>query len=103
MMSDYRTLSEQQLLVDVIKPFSAPEGDLSAAWIAKRRSVLLAASTRTEPVKEAAALARKLHQSFIALAEGRLEPGDMALYAADLARLVDLVEMVTAKSAGDKQ
>lgn len=103
MMSDYGTLSEQQLLVDVIKPFSAPSGDLSSAWITKRRSALLAASTRTEPVKEAAALARKLHQSFIALAEGRLEPGDLALYAADLDRLVDLVEMVTAKSAGDNQ
>lgn len=103
MMSDYRTLSEQQLLVDVIKPFSEPSGDLSAAWIAKRRSALLAASSRAEPVKEAAALARKLHQSFIALAEGRLEPGDMALYAADLNRLVDLLEMVAAKPEGDEQ
>lgn len=102
MMSDYKMLSEQQLLTDVIKPFAEPSGELGAAWIAKRRAALVAASTRTEPVKEAAALARKLHQSFIALAEGRLEPGDLALYATDLSRLVDLVEMVAAKPEGDK-
>lgn len=103
MMSDYKTLSEQQLLTDVVKPFTASSGDLGAAWIAKRRAALLTASARTEPVKEAAALARKLHQSFIALAEGRLEPADLALYAADLNRLVDLVEMVASKPEGDVQ
>lgn len=102
MMSDYQTLSEQLLFTDVVQPFAAPSGDLGAQWIAERRSALLAASARTEPVKEAAALARKLHLSFIALAEGRLEPGDLALYAADLSRLVDLVEMVASKPEGDQ-
>jgi hypothetical protein len=70
----------------------------------ERREVLLAASTQAKPVQEAAALSRKLHSAFIALAEGRLQPEDLALYAADLGRLVTLAEMIVpSKSAGDQQ
>lgn len=102
MTSDYQTLSEQVLFKNVVQPFAAPSGELGATWMVERRTALLAASNRTEPVKEAAALSRKLHLSFIALAEGRLEPSDLALSAADLSRLVDLVEMVAAKPKGDQ-
>ena len=90
---DQAVLSNRQMLDDVVRPYAA-DGDLPGDWTERRRTLLLEQAVAAAPAEQAAALSRRLRLAFVALAEGRMEPGELADYAADLGRLVSLIEEV---------
>jgi hypothetical protein len=91
--SDQDVLSQHQLLEDVLTPY-VEASSVPAGWSADRREILRQQSLAPAPAAEAAELSKKLKIAFVGLAEGRVEPGDLADYAADLSRLTTLIEMV---------
>jgi hypothetical protein len=100
--ADQDVLGEKVMLDDVLTPYVDGPSPPGGAWIAKRREVLAARALAPAPAAEAAKLSKKLKLAFIALSEGRLDPSDLSDYAADLGRLLTLVEMTRtpAKSGG---
>ncbi len=90
---DQQVLSERTMLDQVVAPY-AGSGSLPGNWAGQRRTLLLQASVAAAPAEQAVILSRRLRIAFQALAEGRMEPGDLASYAADLSRLVGLIEQI---------
>lgn len=91
--SDQDVLAQNQLLENVLTPYVEAQ-TVPGDWMDSRREILRQQSLAPAPAAEAAELSRKLKIAFVGLAEGRVDPGDLADYAADLSRLTDLIEMV---------
>jgi hypothetical protein len=98
---DQNVLAQNQLLERIYVPY-IEASNVPAGWIADRRAILRQQAVVAAPAAEAAQLSRKLKLAFAATAEGRLDPSDLAADAADLGRLVSLIETVAKPAAGGK-
>ncbi|MEA3029070.1 MAG: hypothetical protein QOJ53_1822 [Sphingomonadales bacterium] len=95
-------LSERVMLDSVVAPY-AQAASLPSDWASRRRTLLLQSAVASAPAEQAVQLSRRLRIAFAALAEGRMEPGELADYAADLGRLVSLIEQVRARPSQENR
>jgi hypothetical protein len=91
--NDQEIIVQRRLLDDVIAPF-AGNGALPANWSQRRRELLVQMSAAADPAQEAAALSRRMRTAFADLVAGRLQAGDLVIYANDLSRLVAIAEKI---------
>jgi len=99
--SDQEMLAQSDLLERVYGPY-ADAKELPVSWVADRRQILRQQATVAAPAAEAADLSRKLKLSFVALSEGRVDASELASDAADLDRLISLIELIAKRPSGGK-
>jgi len=99
--SDQELLAQSQLLDRVYVPYAEAK-DVPASWMADRREILRSQAVVAAPAAEAAKLSRKLKLAFVGLSEGRIEVSELADYAADLSRLMSLIEKIAKPANGAK-
>jgi hypothetical protein len=96
--ADSEFIAENQMTRTVAEPYADLQKSI-AGFADARRELLLRSGVDAAPFREAELLAGKLHDAIIALAEGRIDASDLALYAADMSRLIGLIETAGNKGA----
>jgi hypothetical protein len=91
MRTDLEVLQAREEALEVVDPFRATKDSLPSDWT-KRRKELLNTHVCLDSVDAAAALARNLKLSFLALVENRLDLSDVEMMFGDINEILTLVE-----------
>jgi hypothetical protein len=85
--SDEATIAAGRIEVGLLRAYGSTE-PLPDDWSAKRRELLLAKARQANAASKAVNLSMKLETAFAALAEGRLQPEEMAVLTFELEKVL---------------
>ena len=90
---DLETIARIRGADEVAKPYIR-EARLPSSWRKDRQQVLMT-SLASASAENAAEAAKKLKETFVALVERRVSPGDFDMLFADIESMIDLIELVS--------
>ncbi len=101
MKTDLQGLLNYKMTDTVIKPFVNVNADLPGGWAEARKNALMEAPAVTV-VENASRLAGEMKQSFVALAEGRLNWAEMQAIIKQAQDIITLVQQIHPSKATNK-